>query len=73
MLGKPVTELLTKEASAEKVVNELKSLVELERTEKVEEAIQRNAKHLSLVLDGLDIDAAKRSEYQKLIDDNLVE
>jgi precorrin-6B methylase 2 len=73
MLGKPVTEFATLEETAERASQALQVAIALEPSEERDDIIQRNAKHLQIVIDRLDITSAKRAEYQKLISDNLVE
>jgi hypothetical protein len=73
MLGRPVTEFISDEVKAEHSALAIAAALELEPSEEVLETIERNARHLQIVIDGLDITAAKRAEYQNLITSYLID
>ena len=73
MLGRPVTELITEEVKAEHSAQAIAAALELDPSEERDDIIERNARHLQIVLSSLDISATKRKQYEKLVADNLVE
>jgi hypothetical protein len=73
MLGRPVTEFISDEVKAEHSALAIAAALELEPSEEVSQTIERNARHLQIVIDGLDITAAKRAEYQNLITTYLID
>jgi hypothetical protein len=73
MLGRPSSQVFTEEQKAEHSAQAIAAALKLEASEERDDIIERNAKHLQIVIDRLDITSAKRAEYQKLISDNLVE
>lgn len=73
MLGRPVTEFISDEVKAEHSAQAITAALELEPSEERNDVIERNARHLQLVLPSLDITATKRKQYEKLVADNLVE
>ena len=72
MLGRPSTDSISAEIKAEHSALAIAEALELDPSEQREDAIYRNARHLQIVIDALDISKAKRAEYQKLIDTHLV-
>lgn len=72
MFVREVKEFLDPESAAEDSANAIKSALLMEDGDARNDIIYRNAKHLELVLTGLNISDDKRAEYQKLIDDHLV-
>ena len=73
MLGKPNAEFISSENRAELSALAIAAALELEPGEKRDDVIQRNARHLQIVIDGLDISPAKRAEYENLINTYLVD
>lgn len=73
MLGRPVTELISEEVKAEHSANAITAALELDPSEERDDIIERNARHLQIVLPSLDISATKRKQYEKLVADYLVE
>jgi hypothetical protein len=63
----------TKEELAEASALAVAAALELEPSEDRADAIFRNAKHLQIVIDTLDISKAKRAEYQNLITTYLID
>jgi hypothetical protein len=64
---------ISKEEKAEHVASALKDALTLEQTEDNMDRIYRNARHLQIVIDTLDITPAKRAEYQNLITRYLID
>jgi hypothetical protein len=73
MLGRPATDSISAEVKAEHSALAIAEALELEPSEQREDAIYRNAKHLQIVIDTLDISQAKRVEYQNLITTYLID
>lgn len=73
MLGNPGIALISEEAKAEHSAQAITEALNLPAGDVRDDIIYRNAKHLSLVIDSLDITTAKRTSYQKLITDYLVD
>ena len=65
--------IISEEVKAEHSALAIAAALELEPSEEVLETIERNARHLQIVIDGLDITAAKRAEYQNLITTYLID
>jgi hypothetical protein len=73
MLGNPNIPLVSDEVKATHSALAITAAVELEPSEERDDVIQRNARHLQIVIHGLDITAAKRAEYQNLITSYLID
>jgi hypothetical protein len=73
MLGRPTTELISDEVKAEHSALAIAAALELVPSDERDDLIERNARHLQIVIDKLDITAAKRAEYQNLITTYLID
>ena len=73
MLGDPNIPLVSDEVKAEHSALAIAATLELEPGDERDDLIERNARHLQIVIDGLDITAAKRAEYQNLITTYLID
>jgi hypothetical protein len=73
MLGRPTTVVISDEVKAEHSALAIAAALELEPSDERDDLIERNARHLQIVIDGLDITAAKRAEYQNLITTYLID
>jgi hypothetical protein len=65
--------IISEEVKAEHSAIAIAAALELEPSEEVLETIERNARHLQIVIEGLDITPAKRAEYQNLITTYLID
>lgn len=72
MPGKFYFVVPTEEEKAEWGVAAIAHALALPESQEVTETLDRNARHLQLVIDSLNITKAKRAEYQNLISTHLV-
>ena len=67
MLGRPVTEFLSEEQKADASVVAIEAVLDEEITEDIIDLIERNIRHLELVLPTLNVPKQKKDDIKSLI------